>query len=237
MGSQGGTGAARFIWNNNPVNGNEVENLTAGSYPLTVTDAENCETDTVVNVPQPDKLHIAIDERYTVYPFCPDWQNGALAVAVTGGVREYQYIWHDFPEESDSILGNIKEDSYSLRVIDQQDCVTDTVFRLKALNDVCLGIPTAFTPNYDNANDTWDISYITEDGGEATFHEVYPNGVIQVYDRLGNLVYRCTGGCPAAWNGEDLKGRALPVDSYYYVIELNNDEKDSTLKGTVTIIR
>jgi hypothetical protein len=57
-----------------------------------------------------------------------------------------------------------------------------------------------------------------------------------VYDRLGNLVFRCTGGCPQAWNGEDLLGRELPVDSYFYIIELNTGDQ-TPLKGTVTIIR
>ncbi len=237
LGAEGGTGAFRYQWNTDPVNGNEVENLTAGNYHLRVEDTENCRTDTTVVIGQPEKLTVTLDGRYTVYPFCPDWQNGALAVAVSGGVRDYEYIWTDYPGDRDSILSDIKEDSYELRIIDNHNCVMDTVFMLTAQNSTCLGIPTAFTPNYDDANDTWDISYINEDGREASFYEVYPNGIIQIYDRLGNLVYRCTGGCPEEWNGEDLKGRDLPVDSYYYIIELNSGGNQSPLTGTVTIIR
>jgi gliding motility-associated-like protein len=139
--------------------------------------------------------------------------------------------------DTDSILNDIREGTYVLRVIDAMDCTADTSFRLTAQNNTCLGIPTAFTPNYDNANDTWEINYITENGGEARFGDIYPNGTIQVYDRLGNLVYRCTGGCNEFWNGEDMKGRELPVDSYYYIIELNTDADQSPLKGIVTIIR
>jgi gliding motility-associated-like protein len=237
LGAQGGTGTFRYYWNDGLVSGNSVDNLNAGSYNLRVTDAENCTADTLVIVGQPEKLLATLDDRYTVYPFCPDWQNGALAVSVTGGVRDYEYIWTGYPQEKDSILSDIKEDSYALRIIDNQGCVADTSFSLIALNSTCLGIPTAFTPNYDDANDNWDISYITEDGREAPFSEVYPNAVIQVYDRLGILVFRCTGGCPEPWNGEDLKGRALAVDSYFYIIELNTSEDKPPLKGIVTIIR
>jgi gliding motility-associated-like protein len=100
-----------------------------------------------------------------------------------------------------------------------------------------LGIPTAFTPNYDFANDTWEINYINQDGGEASFNEIYPDGEIEIYDRLGSLVYRCTGGCAESWNGEDLKGRALPVDSYYFIIQLNNGKDTPPIKGVVTIIK
>jgi gliding motility-associated-like protein len=235
--AEGGTAVFRYYWNDNLLSGSTADHLTAGIYALRIVDIENCMTDTLVEVGQPDKLSVFLDERYTVYPFCPDWQNGAVAVQVSGGSRAYEYLWLDYPEEHDSILSEVKEDSYSLRIIDQHNCVADTTIRLTAQNSTCLGIPSAFTPNFDNANDIWDISYITEDGGEATFHEVYPNGVIQVYDRLGNLVYRCTGGCPEAWNGEDLKGMALPVDSYYYIIELNTGDDMGPLKGIVTIIR
>jgi gliding motility-associated-like protein len=233
----GGTATYKYYWNNNLVSGNLVEDISSGSYSIRVTDIENCQSDTSIVVNQPEILHIDLDERYTVYPFCPDWQNGSLAVQVSGGTPAYEYSWAGYPSDNDSILNDIKEDSYSLRVIDARGCTADSTFRLTAIHNACLGIPTAFTPNYDYANDTWDISYITEDGGEAKFHEVYPNGVIQIYDRLGNLVYRCTGGCPESWNGEDLKGRQLPVDTYYYIIELNNGEDQSTIKGIVTIIR
>jgi gliding motility-associated-like protein len=238
LGALGGTGTYTYYWNSIPVNGNEVDGLMAGNYSLRVVDTENCEADTLVRIQQPDKLHIAIDTFNMVYPFCPDWQNGALAVTVSGGHPAYRFDWGDlYPDDTDSILNDIKEGSYTVSVLDNNNCQADTTFRLKAQNSSCLGIPTAFTPNYDNANDTWDISYITEEGIEASFHEVYPNGVIQVYDQLGNLVYRCTGGCPEAWNGEDLKGRSLPVDSYYFIIELNTGDNKAPLKGTVTIIR
>jgi gliding motility-associated-like protein len=204
---------------------------------LRIIDTKNCQRDTMVTIGEPEKLHLDLDPRYTVYPFCPDWENGAIAIRVTGGTPNYQYRWTGYASETDSILNNVKEDFYNVRVIDAHECVADSVFRLVALNNNCLQIPTAFTPNYDNANDTWDISYINENGGESSFHEVYPNGVIQIYDRLGNLVYRCTGGCNESWNGEDLKGRRIPADSYYYIIELNNGEDQPPLKGIVTIIR
>ncbi len=37
------------------------------------------------------------------------------------------------------------------------------------------------------------------------------------------------------WNGTNQKGKKLPMDAYYYVIDLHNDEEP--IVGTVTIIR
>ncbi len=237
LGASGGTGIYSYFWNNTPVNGSEVDVISAGTYTLQILDAENCQIDTLVMVSEPELLVLTLDEQLTVYPFCPDWENGALAVRITGGTPEYQYQWAGYPDDMDSVLNEVKEDYYTVSVIDRQGCAVDTTLRLIAQNNTCLGIPTAFTPNYDNANDYWDISYINENGGEAPFHEVYPNGAIQVYDRLGNLVYQCTSGCHQPWNGEDLKGRSMPPDSYYFIIELNDEEEQPPIKGIVTIIK
>jgi gliding motility-associated-like protein len=237
LGATGGTAGYIYFWNDVLVNGTSVDQQKAGSYMLRITDSRECSYDTAIIIMEPGPLNLSFDENNTVPPFCPDWQNGALAIRVTGGTPIYQFEWTDYPDEADSILNNVRENEYEVSVTDIQGCKAEGTFNLKAMNSSCLGIPTAFTPNYDFANDTWEINYINEDGGEANFHDIYPNGVIEVYDRLGSLVYRCTGGCPEQWNGEDTKGRALPVDSYYFIIQLNNGKDIPPIKGIVTIIK
>jgi gliding motility-associated-like protein len=237
LGASGGTPGYIYYWDNVLVNGTLVDQLQAGNYMLRITDRRECSFDTVIIVKEPEPLQLTIDETNTVSPFCPDWQNGALSIHVTGGSPLYLFEWKNYPDESDSILNNVGENDYEVSVTDIQGCKAEGTFNLKALNLSCLGIPTAFTPNYDFANDTWEINYINEDGAEASFHDIYPDGVIEIYDRLGSLVYRCTGGCPEEWNGDDLKGRPLPVDSYYFIIQLNNEKDTPPIKGIVTIIK
>jgi gliding motility-associated-like protein len=233
----GGNEPYYFKWNDTLVNGNIIEDLRKGAYTLTVVDNKNCEIDTTVFINQPDKLTISINTDATVYPFCPDWQNGVLAVNVIGGTRNYGYDWEYSTDEHDSVMMSLKEDWYKVRVSDAHNCIVDTSFRLKALHTNCLGVPTAFTPNSDHANDFWEIRYMTEDGSEVHFDMVYPQGEIKIYDRLGSLVYKCSGGCPEDWNGEDMHGKLLPVDTYYYIIDLNTGDHNQPIKGIVTIIR
>jgi len=237
MAATGGTPVYRFALNGLPVGGIQARNLKAGNYTVIVLDENDCYSDTLVTIEQPLPLKVEVDEEQSEKPFCPDWENGALVIDVSGGTRDYTYAWGEYPDDTDSVLNHIKEGRYSIRIADAEGCVMDTSLTLTALNYTCLGIPSAFTPNHDNANDFWDISYINQDGGEARFHEVYPDGEIEVFDRLGNLVYRCAEGCMTPWNGEDLKGRLLPVDTYYYVIELNTNPEIPSLKGIVTLIR
>jgi len=232
----GGSGVYIYTWNGLLLGINEVNGLQSGSYNLVVNDSKGCSVDTVVFIGQPDKLRIAPDHQNSVRPFCPDWHNGILAVMVSGGTRDYTYDWGDeYQDEHDSVLMDISEGSFSIHVIDAHHCEADTTLKMQAMNSNCLDVPSAFTPDGNNSNDEWEIRYMTEDGTEVRFNEVYPGGEIQIYDRIGNLVYLCSGGCPQDWDGRDTKGRNLPVDTYYFIIKLSNG--DNPLQGIVTIIR
>jgi gliding motility-associated-like protein len=91
-------------------------------------------------------------------------------------------------------------------------------------------IPNAFTPNGDGFNDYWVIGNRVT----GTLGEFYPWAVVEVYNRAGELVYRSREGYPDPWDGRS-NGHRLPMDSYFYVIFLNNGQPPVT--GHVTIIR
>jgi gliding motility-associated-like protein len=86
-------------------------------------------------------------------------------------------------------------------------------------------IPNGFTPNGDDVNDDWHFD-------EAA---AYPEMVVEVFDRWGRLMFRSTSGYTEPWDGRSLSGKELPMDTYFYVIKLNDGSEDIT--GTVTIIR
>jgi gliding motility-associated-like protein len=89
-------------------------------------------------------------------------------------------------------------------------------------------IPTAFTPDDDQVNDFWELGNIDD---------IYPNNVVSVYNRLGNKVYASDQGAYSQrpWNG-DYNGSILPVASYYYTIEYNDNLSKNKL-GIVSIIK
>jgi gliding motility-associated-like protein len=86
-----------------------------------------------------------------------------------------------------------------------------------------LRIPNVFTPNGDGVNDFWRI------GGLQDYQET----IIKIFDSWGRLIFISEPGYPNPWNGEH-KGKLLPMDTYYYVIDLKNGEKP--IRGSVTII-
>ncbi len=232
----GGTGPYQFNWNGIMVTGNEVTGMVSGDYPLRISDEMGCFMDTVVHISQPEILRIKMDKDGTIPPFCPDWHNGVLSITVKGGTRDYSYTWDgEFSDIHDSVLTEVAEGSYKIHVIDAHNCKADTTVKLKALNGNCLEIPSAFTPDGNFINDNWEIRYMTEDGTEIRFNEIYPEGQISIYDRIGKVVYSCSGGCAEDWDGRDTQGRLVPVDTYYFIIKLKNG--DGALKGIITIIR
>lgn len=87
-----------------------------------------------------------------------------------------------------------------------------------------LEIPNAFSPNGDGINDVWNI--IGKDS--------YPDIEVTVYNRWGQAVWKSSRGYPVPWDGRS-KGKAMPVDSYHYFIELHNGTRP--IIGNVTVVR
>lgn len=85
-------------------------------------------------------------------------------------------------------------------------------------------IPTMITPNYDGKNDLFVI---------ANLEKIYPECHVVIFNRWGSVVFESTG-YETPWDGT-FKGEPLPMGTYYYNIELN-DENGTVYKGDISII-
>lgn len=115
-----------------------------------------------------------------------------------------------------------------VEVTDANNCVSyDTLEVLPcSVEERFKDMPTAFTPNGDGKNDVWRIPEV----------EPFPAVVVEIYDRWGNLVFRSDPGYSTPWNGISQAGKEMPMDSYYFVIDLG-DNISEPLVGTVTLIK
>ena len=91
-----------------------------------------------------------------------------------------------------------------------------------------LDIPNTFTPNGDLSNDTWRVRPLAD---ASRFNKA----LIKVYTKRGLLIYE-SKGFEKSWDGS-FNGEMLPVDTYYYTIDLNLSYAKKTYKGTVMILR
>lgn len=232
-----GSGPYTYVWDDEIVEGNIVSGLSANiKYILEVYDSKNCYSDKIsIKLNQPYILKVAKDTDNTVKPFCSDDFGGMLAIKIKGGTGPYSYNWTGYESQFNQILEGVKEGYYEVEITDANSCIFDTTIFLEAENITCLDIPNVFTPNDipDDRNDFWDIRYRGDEG--KNLNDIYPNAGIKVYNRFGRLVFECKGGsCPDKWDGR-YQGKKLPVDSYYYIIELNNGS-GKIYKGTLTIL-
>lgn len=114
-----------------------------------------------------------------------------------------------------------KDLQYTLYATSSFGCSNNDALIVKVVNDIF--VPTAFTPNNDGRNDSWQIAFLDPLFGAT----------VQVYNRYGQLVYEAAGGT-AAWDGT-WKGKLQPSGTYvYYILFI---KRHRNMKGTVMLIR
>ena len=207
-----------YLWQDNETTVETFIASTSGDYWVKVTDENGCAfTDTATLIVH-DLPFVDLGPDTTL---CSAEES--IEFEVSDDIN-YVYEWSDefalnTPIYSASFTGSKQE--IWVKVTDQFGCVgSDTV-----LVGLCeIAIPNTITPNDDNYNDTWVI--------EALYG--YDNVTVDIYNRWGERVYH-SKKYEEPWDGRNLKGKKLPMDSYYYVIDLHNGEEP--IVGTVTIIR
>jgi len=93
-----------------------------------------------------------------------------------------------------------------------------------------LSIPNTFTPNGDPENNTWAVRPVTSS-------DQFDDTIVRVYNKRGLLVFETVGlEEEKRWDGT-FNGELLPVDTYYYTIDLKLPFTKKTYKGAVMILR
>jgi gliding motility-associated-like protein len=136
------------------------------------------------------------------------------------------YLWST-GETTPTISVNAKTGLIWAKLTDNHGCsFTDSIV-VRPCNENVLKklVPNAFTPNNDNDNDTWRIDILAD----------YPDASVAIYNRWGQLVYKADKNYPSqGWDGTS-NGRPLPMDTYFYVIDLKDGSKP--LIGSLNLIR
>jgi gliding motility-associated-like protein len=212
-----GTSPYTYTWNNGQT-GSALTGIGAGNYLATATDANGCQDTLSGSIAEPAAL--VITETLT-HPTCGDSHDGAVEVSVSGGTPDYTIQWSN--GSTGPLTEKLGPGSVDVQVTDENLCQVNESYTLNAKTDVCIIAYEIITPNGDGHNDTWEITGI----------EFYPEATVQVYDRWGRRVYY-SDGYPRPWDGTH-DGKVLPMDSYHYIINLNNDT--DPIIGNITIVK
>jgi gliding motility-associated-like protein len=110
---------------------------------------------------------------------------------------------------------------YTLYATSAFGCKNEDAVFVKVISGIY--VPTAFTPNNDGVNDTWQILFL----------DLLKGAAVSVYNRYGQLVYSAEDAA-VNWNG-NWKNQPQPADTYIYYVRFKNGRKQ--LRGTFNLIR
>jgi large repetitive protein len=197
--------------------------IAAGSVTLTLvtTGTGNCVTAqdqrVVTIIPAPvvnaglDK-YVLLGDSYTLQP------------TVTGPVTSYSWTpntWLSSTSIANPVTRPLDDITYILTVTGPGGCTSTDSVAIIVLPPP--EIPNVFSPNGDGIHDKWVIRELAK----------YPNCVVQVFTRWGQLIFN-NQGYNEPWDGTS-KGKAMPAGTYYYVIEPGNGRP--RFSGYVVILR
>ncbi|NMH87549.1 gliding motility-associated C-terminal domain-containing protein [Flavivirga algicola] len=197
-------------------------------YYATQTNASGCESsisaqvDVIVNdTPTPTLINTAIE-------YCIN--DGPTIIDLSLNITEYNastdnIVWYDAATNGTVVSGNAildHDNTYYAALVDATTGCESSV-RLAVTTDLTacgkLILPDGFSPNGDGTNDTYDFDNL---------HILYPDFVIEIFNRYGNIVYKGNSNTPR-FDGTSNQSRTvgngdLPVGVYYYIFYFNDGE-------------
>ena len=128
----GGTSPYSYSWNTGGTT-SSLNNLTAGTYRVTVTDANACTQSLSVSVTQPGATLAATGGSSNIT--CHGVNDGAIDVTVSGGTIPYTYAWSrnpqaGFTDPGTQDLSALALGTYTLNVTDNKSCSATLTFSL-----------------------------------------------------------------------------------------------------------
>ncbi len=164
----GGTPPYTFVWSNGTLTEDNT-NLVAGTYDVTVTDANGCETTDSYTLTEPT----AITVTGTVTPAaCGTSSNGAVDVTVSGGVGPYTFFWSN-GEVTEDITG-LAAGVYTVQVQDSRNCLVSASFTVGGGSSLAISVDS--TTNILCFGDTTGAIFISVTGGTAPLTYAWSNG-------------------------------------------------------------
>lgn len=113
----GGTAPYTYSWSN-LATGDTINNITSGSYSVTVSDFNNCNSTGSVSITEPAlALELTLVCKNET---CSGSGNGSVSAAANGGVPPYNYQWSNNLE--DSVSTSLSAGIYHITVKDNNNC-------------------------------------------------------------------------------------------------------------------
>lgn len=213
--------ALTYNWTPNVSTTSNAQNLSIGTYTVTLTNEDGCQVDTNSTLIQPNPLQINLIGSQISE--CGE-ANGFINVQGSGGFGNLTYNWNN--AQTGASLEGIDAGTYILTLSDANQCNLTDTFSIECLPLIDVVAPQFLSPNGDNLNDIWLLQNTAQ----------YPELEVKIFNRWGSLVYEAQPYLND-WNGWSEKGSPegpLPAATYFYYIDTHKKSQEP-LKGYIEI--
>jgi len=114
----GGSPPYTYSWSNGQ-NTQSINNLSPGTYYLTISDANNCTNISSVNITEPDSFQININK---VDVTCYGGNDGSITISISGSTPPYNVSWNN--GQNQTSINNLSAGTYVVTITDANGCST-----------------------------------------------------------------------------------------------------------------
>lgn len=166
----GGTAPYTYLWSNNATT-EDLNNLSAGIYRPTATDANGCTITATITVAEPVAMQLDVLEYHTSCSYTAD---GEVEIDIIGGTAPYTWVWADGNQPL--IRQGLGAGSYSVTVTDANGCTADTTATVNAPDSIALTISVVDVLCHGGSTGSITLSVVDAVGGAAAADYLWSNG-------------------------------------------------------------
>ena len=192
---EGGTAPYQYAWSTGATT-NNLTNAVAGTYSVTITDANTCSTNAVTTITQPEELSVTISGSTSV---C-EGTSTRLAANVSGGTGGYTYAWSSGETSEEIPTTNITAaTSYSVTVSDANSCSatasvsvvvgTTPGVEIVANPSACFGNNIVLQANVSNAGTNYTLTWSATPADDAGLTTTEGDRITVTPTAEGNYTY------------------------------------------------
>jgi gliding motility-associated-like protein len=223
----GGTPPYMVVWSDGQTT-ETASYLYAGTYDVTVTDANNCSV-TVSETVKQQPFPVILQTNFAIDTIM--FGDTIKTVTVSGNYDPYlSYLWQ--PSSGlgcdtcqNTFAAPLQTTVYTIDAVDTMGCRGQTTFEVVVLSEYIIYIPNAFTPDNNGVNDIFRI-----------YAKGVKNITLQIFNRWGEKIFHSTK-LEDGWDGT-YHNKEMTPSVYVYVAQLEFLNGYKTIKkGSVTLIR